>query len=155
MGIFYSESAGGFFDEAIHGPRLIDLPQSAREIKAGKRPRQGPNPDCQIPADAVEVSAEQHATLLQSQSSDSVIGVRNGKPVMVERIQDSAEVQALRRRKRDRKLASSDWTQLPDSPLLDETRAEWAVYRQALRDLDMDGADWPVPPTADPLGDTY
>jgi hypothetical protein len=32
-------------------------------------------------------------------------------------------------------LASSDWTQLPDSPLNAEMRAQWATYRQALRDL--------------------
>lgn len=32
-------------------------------------------------------------------------------------------------------LAQSDWTQLPDSPLTDAKRAEWATYRQALRDI--------------------
>ena len=38
------------------------------------------------------------------------------------------------REKRDRKLAASDWTQMPDSPLSDSKKAEWATYRQALRD---------------------
>lgn len=32
-------------------------------------------------------------------------------------------------------LLNSDWTQLPDSPLSAEKKAEWAAYRQALRDL--------------------
>lgn len=32
-------------------------------------------------------------------------------------------------------LLTSDWTQLPDSPLSNEAKAEWAVYRQLLRDL--------------------
>lgn len=32
-------------------------------------------------------------------------------------------------------LKGSDWTQLPDSPLSEEKRAEWAAYRQAWRDL--------------------
>ena len=32
-------------------------------------------------------------------------------------------------------LKESDWTQLPDSPLSAEKKAEWAAYRQALRDL--------------------
>lgn len=32
-------------------------------------------------------------------------------------------------------LNGSDWTQLPDSPLTSEKKAEWATYRQALRDL--------------------
>jgi len=37
------------------------------------------------------------------------------------------------RRQRDKLLASSDWTQLPDVPIT--TKAAWAVYRQALRDV--------------------
>jgi hypothetical protein len=32
-------------------------------------------------------------------------------------------------------LGSSDWTQSADSPLSTEKKAEWATYRQALRDL--------------------
>jgi len=50
-------------------------------------------------------------------------------------------------------LAMSDWTQLPDSPLTDAKRAEWATYRQALRDVDVNGddpalPDWPEAPPA-------
>ena len=37
------------------------------------------------------------------------------------------------RAERNRLLAASDWTQLLDIP--EATRAAWAVYRQALRDL--------------------
>ena len=36
---------------------------------------------------------------------------------------------------RDKLLLESDWTQLPDSPLSDSKKAEWATYRQTLRDL--------------------
>ena len=36
---------------------------------------------------------------------------------------------------RNRKLKNSDWTQANDSPLSDTKKAEWATYRQALRDL--------------------
>jgi hypothetical protein len=32
-------------------------------------------------------------------------------------------------------LIASDWTQVNDSPLTDAKKAEWATYRQALRDL--------------------
>lgn len=39
------------------------------------------------------------------------------------------------REKRNRKLLDSDWTQSADSPLSDSKKAEWATYRQALRDL--------------------
>lgn len=37
--------------------------------------------------------------------------------------------------KRNSKLRDSDWTQMPDSPLTAEKKAEWATYRQALRDI--------------------
>jgi len=36
---------------------------------------------------------------------------------------------------RNGRLAVSDWTQLSDSPLSSTKKAEWATYRQALRDL--------------------
>ena len=33
------------------------------------------------------------------------------------------------------RLAQSDWTQGADSPLTEEKKAEWRIYRQALRDI--------------------
>jgi len=36
---------------------------------------------------------------------------------------------------RDQKLAECDWTQGNDSPLSEEQKTPWKVYRQALRDL--------------------
>lgn len=53
------------------------------------------------------------------------------------------------RQKRARYLQASDWTQLPDVPL--ESRAAWAEYRQALRDVPEQpgfpvNVEWPVPP---------
>jgi len=39
------------------------------------------------------------------------------------------------RSKRNELLKDSDWTQFNDSPLSNEKRQEWAVYRQNLRDL--------------------
>ena len=50
------------------------------------------------------------------------------------------------RKQRDQLLSSSDWTQMPDSPLTDAKKAEWATYRQQLRDL---------PSTADPANPTW
>ena len=32
-------------------------------------------------------------------------------------------------------LQDTDWTQMPDSPLSDSKKTEWATYRQALRDM--------------------
>lgn len=43
--------------------------------------------------------------------------------------------------KRNLRLQGSDWTQFPDSPLTEEEKAEWAVYRQALRDISL---KWPA-----------
>jgi hypothetical protein len=39
------------------------------------------------------------------------------------------------RKKRDEKLSSSDWTIGQDSPLDDEKKQEWILYRSELRDV--------------------
>ena len=39
------------------------------------------------------------------------------------------------RQKRNRLLAESDWTQLPDAPLSDKQKEVWRAYRKALRDM--------------------
>jgi hypothetical protein len=61
----------------------------------------------------------------------------------------SAETEARAYRKQ--LLSITDWTQLPDSPLSAEKKAEWATYRQALRDITEqagfpDNIQWPVQP---------
>tara|TARA_R110002153_G_scaffold68627_1_gene182266 strand:- start:710 stop:1129 length:420 start_codon:yes stop_codon:yes gene_type:complete len=56
---------------------------------------------------------------------------------------------------RNNRLTNSDWTQAVDSPLLDSKKAEWATYRQALRDLPTSYSDsdniedvvFPTPPS--------
>lgn len=54
---------------------------------------------------------------------------------------------------RNVRLQKSDWTQAADSPLSEEKRAEWAVYRQALRDMQCDSCHcwddvvWPTIPS--------
>jgi hypothetical protein len=45
------------------------------------------------------------------------------------------ELAEAARTQRDKLLAESDWTQLPDSPLSGAGKAAWAAYRQALRDI--------------------
>lgn len=49
-------------------------------------------------------------------------------------------VKASLRPERNRLLSASDWTQLNDTTLPEETLAAWAAYRQDLRDL-TDGID--------------
>lgn len=53
------------------------------------------------------------------------------------------------RTKRSQLLADSDWTQLPDVPLV--TKEAWTSYRQALRDITAQpgfplNIVWPTPP---------
>lgn len=55
--MFYSKSTGGFYDAAIHGDN--------------------------IPADAVEITTEDHAALLDGQSNGKIIAAdANGRPVL-------------------------------------------------------------------------
>jgi hypothetical protein len=42
-------------------------------------------------------------------------------------------------------LVQTDWRALPDSPLSDSEKAEWIVYRQALRDLPANNPDVSYP----------
>ena len=61
---------------------------------------------------------------------------------------DSVKAWEMVRRERDKRIAETDWTQLPDVPL--ETKELWAVYRQALRDVteqeDPTNIQWPEKP---------
>ena len=55
------------------------------------------------------------------------------------------------RQLRQRYLQDSDWTQMPDSPLSAEKKAEWQTYRQALRDITLTATScsdviWPTEP---------
>jgi len=56
---------------------------------------------------------------------------------------------------RNADLSRSDWTQAADSPLSEEKKAEWATYRQQLRDLpdnlgnasSIEDVTFPTPPS--------
>ena len=55
------------------------------------------------------------------------------------------------RGERNFRLMNSDWTQIPDVSLTSAKKAEWALYRQALRDLPANTEDpknvtWPLQP---------
>lgn len=54
---------------------------------------------------------------------------------------------------RNEKLQDTDWTQMPDSPLNDETKTKYATYRQKLRNISdhqnwphLEDYDWPLTP---------
>lgn len=54
-------------------------------------------------------------------------------PRSVETINNIAKAEAVA--KRGSLLLASDWTQLPNGPLPQAKQEEWAIYRQALRDI--------------------
>lgn len=146
---YYSPSKNAFYSEALHGARQIPAEQSAKDRKAGKRPVMIDNPACTLPEDAVPVTEERYRTLLAAQGEGKEIVEVRGKPVARDFEPNADELLITRRRQRDRLLAASDWTQLPDSPLFTEDRMAWANYRKALRDLDMTGTDWPAQPVSE------
>ena len=59
------------------------------------------------------------------------------------------------RERRNNLLKACDWTQGEDSPLTDSKKAEWATYRQALRDVPANNSSatvreditWPTQPS--------
>ncbi len=69
---------------------------------------------------------------------------------------DSDRVRTELRIERNQRLGECDWTQLSDSQLSDSKKAEWATYRQALRDVpananaeldSLNGFAWPTQPS--------
>jgi hypothetical protein len=65
--------------------------------------------------------------------------------------QSPAELAEAARAKRAALLTASDWTQIADNQLDNDTRAAWVTYRQALRDITGQPGfpqtiDWPEPP---------
>ena len=66
---------------------------------------------------------------------------------------DAAKAKEVRDQ-RNQLLTQSDWTQMNDSPLSNDSRAAWATYRQDLRDITssanwpyLTDADWPTKPS--------
>lgn len=80
MKTYYSKSAGGFYADEIHGARLMVIADTvAGTIEVT-------NPDCKIPADAVEITAETHAALLAGQAVGKVIAAdAQGRPLLQDR----------------------------------------------------------------------
>lgn len=83
--------------------------------------------------------------------------VVNGEPVEkppAAVVEPEIDVEREMRIMRNRLLFASDWTQMPDAPLTEAQRAEWAAYRQALRDVpqnnanatSLDEVQWPLKP---------
>lgn len=62
------------------------------------------------------------------------------------------EEKKIQRETRDTLLAECDWTQMPDSPLSDSKKTEWATYRTNLRNVPTQSGfptniTWPTKPS--------
>lgn len=125
--MFYSKSTGGFYDREIHGNN--------------------------IPADAVEITAEQHAALIEGQSQGKrIVADEVGHPVLADPPPPTDDdLAAVIRAERNMKIAACDWTVLSDAPLTTTEKTNWEAYRQALRDVTAQttfpqSVEWPVAP---------
>jgi len=84
---------------------------------------------------AVEVTDEL-ASQLESSTENLFLIDGALKTITQKRVIENLDVYKNKvRSKRNILLINSDWTQLSDSPLDADKAAEWATYRQALRDL--------------------
>lgn len=123
----YAASTGGFYDIAIHGG--------------------------DIPADAVDVTRERHQELLTAQSQGKRITAdANGQPIAVDPPSPTEEDLAEKARStRDALLAACDWVVVRAQESDQPVPAEWAAYRQQLRDVPSQlefpmAIDWPAAP---------
>ena len=104
--IFYSPTNKGFYTVPVHGDA--------------------------IPEDAIEVEAEDHKTLLTERAQGkSIVPGEDGYPVLAIIPLDEDQVRA----KRDALLNASDWVATRAFETGEDVPANWAQYRQALRDI--------------------
>lgn len=131
------------FDAAVEtadpdGPQPVksSYQRRQRDVAADPIMKTVSNPNCRLPADAVEISDGDHAAMMTAQSEGREINVgTNGLPVATNPQMSADHLLAVVRKKRDRALAASDWTQAGDSPLDAAKKLLWAEHRKALRDL--------------------
>lgn len=117
--MYYSKQTGGFYAQEIHGDN--------------------------IPSDAVEITAEQHAELLHGQSEGKWIEAdENGYPTLVDPPAPTVEQLAGQvRAVRDAKLVATNWLverhreeqESGTTTLAVQEYSDLLAYRQALRDV--------------------
>jgi len=78
-----------------------------------------------------QISHNTDESIIEGVWDQDLYNIINGSAVS----KDGPSVVDYIRAQRTFLLAESDWTQVADSPLSDSKKAEWATYRQALRDL--------------------
>lgn len=126
--MFWHPTEQGWFDEATHGAEYC--------------------------ATLTPVKMADYARLMAAhRQGKAIVTGKGGLPVLVDQADVPVDEEtriARRRADRDRRLRASDWTQAMDTLLGNPAlKTAWALYRQALRDLDMTGTDWPAEPAAE------
>lgn len=142
--------SNGWYPDSEFGPRKITVDDQVVD-----------NPDCRIPADAVEVTAGEYAALLASNSQEGkTIAIKDGCVVAVDPPAPTAQaVKQANASVRDRLLASAALSIAPlqDADDLglatDDEKAlltAWKKYRVDVSrvDLTKSTAAWPSAPTA-------
>lgn len=154
MSLYYSASTGGFYDTVIHADLFVEHVDTDPSTGETIDRYMVPDPHGAI-ADAVAVTADEHAALLAAQAQGKLITAdATGHPVATDPPPPSTDQLATAARtQRDALLAACDWTQGNDSPLSATDKAAWANYRQALRDVPEQAGfpatiTWPSVPAA-------
>lgn len=100
-----------------------------------------------IPKEAMPITDEEQKLYATNEYVRGADGKPYKKP---QRTPSTEELIAAIRVKRNKILAESDWTQLPDAPLSIEQKQVWKTYRQQLRDFpstcDAAKPAWPLTP---------
>lgn len=159
---YYSPSQNAFYDDAVHGPRTISVIDEEKQAHAlaALTEREGEpdadqsaidqaraafvaspitveitNPECRLPEDAIPIDDKTHFDLMAKQAEGwEIMPDAMGFPVAGVPVPAATTALSTARASRDRALAASDWTQLPDT-LTAAKRKLWAEHRQALREL--------------------
>lgn len=126
--VYFSKSTNGFYLKEVHGDN--------------------------IPADAVEITHEQHSELLVGQVNGKKISADNGGyPILVDVVVDepSSEIKKLMcKQKAKELLVKTDYTDLVSMTTLIENKAEFDKYRATVRNLYLNPVEnpvWPAEPT--------
>jgi hypothetical protein len=108
--MFYSKTTGGFYSREIHG--------------------------INIPADAVEITAEQHSELIEGQSQGKrIVADENGRPVLADPPEPTPEeIQAAKNAEARAYLSSTDWYVVRFAETGTEIPEDILAARQAARD---------------------
>jgi len=103
------------------------------------------NLNCSVTSKDIMISENTNLGALEGVCHDienNMVNVSSDPHVIESRPAVAVDVTEYLRRQRQNLLVSSDWTQAADSPMTDTKKAQWATYRQALRDLPTSSSSW-------------